>query len=127
MNRRMFMTVLGFSGAAAGGAKAGPARVGRAPAIRSYVTNVDDVFGPQPLALAKGAPLRLWPDPARAYDQNTVVVGTTDRQPIGYLPRIQGQLIGPLLAAGFIATAEVTDIRGSPRRALHIAISLSAG
>jgi hypothetical protein len=121
MNRRMFMIALG-SGAATGGAAAKPPRLRQAPTISSYVTNVGDIFGQQLLPFREGARLRLWLDPNRTYDRNTVVVGTEENKAIGYLPTIHSQLIGPLLAAGLTAEAEVQQVRDIPRPALRITI-----
>lgn len=125
MNRRTFMAALG-TGAAVGSVASSSATARQAPTISSYVTNVRDVFGVKQLPVGIGDKLRLWLDSSRKYDADTVVVGTEGKLPIGYLPPIHGRLVGPLIANGLTAQAEVEKVRNSPRPALRIAVSIHA-
>jgi hypothetical protein len=122
MNRRSFIAAVG-SVAAAGGASTPPAS-GRGlqarAMISSYVTSIPAIAAPAP-----GDALQLRTDGKRGYDRHAVEILTRKGEQIGYLPPIHSRIIGPLLTAGFTATAWVEDARIAPRPAIKIGVAFS--
>lgn len=127
MDRRLFLT--GIGGGLAGtltGVHAAEKNVPASKALLStYVTNVADFLGTDPVPVGRNAPLALTRVNNRAYDANTIAVATSKGRVIGYLPTNQSRIMAPLLDAGMQASARVADVKNYPRPAVRIEIALS--
>jgi hypothetical protein len=132
MKRRNFM--IGLGGAAVGGLPS--TALGRRPPDRpersrkralfsTYVTNVDDVLGPEATPVDSATPVRLSRIPDRSYDPHSIAVETTRGVRLGYVPTNISRILAPMLEAGLPLAASVVATRNIPRRAIKIEIAFA--
>lgn len=123
MDRRSF--IAGAIGAAAvAPAIAGPRQHAQAtPLVTTYVTNVGDVLGTRLPGVKGGETVALVPVP-RSYDNDSILVTTASRRPLGYLPTNQSRILAPMIAAGIPLQAQVVDVKTTPRPVIRLEISM---
>lgn len=116
------LAVTGGAGIATEAAGAGR----EVPLLRTYVVGADRrVVRAVARELRRGMPLRLLREPDNDYDARAVAVWTESGTKVGYVPRIDNQVLANLMDAGILPRASVQSVGDDlPRPDIKIAISL---